>query len=200
MKNNKKNDLRYDEWLSRLFRMDDDVWMRHANGWSVWTRALTMPLLLVALWSHVWFGIGAAVFLTGLVAIWSWLNPRLFPPPKRTDSWHAQAVFGERVWLNRYRVPIPRHHAVMAHLLSGVAATGAVIAVWGAISTVFWPTLIGLVVVLAGKFWFLDRMVWLYNDMKGVDPIYRSWERVPVNDNGAPKRRLRIIGKRGDRQ
>lgn len=29
--------------------------------------------------------------------------------------------------------------------------------------------------VYAGKVWFLDRMVWLYEDMKEVTPEYSGW-------------------------
>ncbi|MBB4302401.1 hypothetical protein GGD81_001428 [Rhodobium orientis] len=188
MKKGNKDRLRYDEWLSRLFRMDDGVWRRHASGWSVWTRAASLPLLVLAVWSHRWIGIGGALCLVGLVVVWIYLNPRIFPAPKRTDTWHARATFGERVWLNRHRIPIPRHHAVVAHLLAGIAATGAVIALWGTFLAAFWPTLVGIVIVLFGKFWFLDRMVWLYQDMKDMDPIYRSWERIPVNDNEAARK------------
>ena len=192
MKKDDKEQFRYDEWLNRLFCMDDAVWMRHASPWSVWTRAVTLPLLLVAIWSHTWIGMTGAIVSVVLVGLWAWLNPRLFTPPSRTDTWPARATFGERVWLNRQRVAIPRHHAVAAHLLSGITATGAVIAIWGAATSALWPALLGTAVTMLGKFWFLDRMVWLYLDMKNADPIYRSWERAPVNDNANPgKRRKR---------
>ncbi|MGH1393463.1 MAG: DUF6653 family protein [Trichormus sp.] len=26
-----------------------------------------------------------------------------------------------------------------------------------------------------GKLWYLDRMVWLYTEMKDINPEYRSW-------------------------
>ena len=29
--------------------------------------------------------------------------------------------------------------------------------------------------IYLGKMWFLDRMVWLYEDMKDTTPEYRSW-------------------------
>lgn len=38
-----------------------------------------------------------------------------------------------------------------------------------------WPLLLGSLVVYAGKLWYLDRMVWLYEDMKDRDPRYRAW-------------------------
>ena len=37
--------------------------------------------------------------------------------------------------------------------------------------------LLGAAVSYAGKLWFCDRMVWLYEDMKDRDPQYRSWLR-----------------------
>ena len=183
-----KNDLRYDQWLASLMRMDDTVWDRHANGWSVWTRFFSLPLMLAAIWSHVWIGGIGATALVALVAFATWINPRLFPAPKTTDTWHAKATFGERVWLNRGRVPIPRHHAVMAHILAFGGAIGAVIALWSAFTTALWPMIFGATVVIFSKLWFLDRMVWLYEDMKTRDPVYRSWTRTAVNDNGTESR------------
>jgi len=29
--------------------------------------------------------------------------------------------------------------------------------------------------VYCGKLWFLDRMVWLYEEMKELHPPYRRW-------------------------
>ncbi|WP_377193710.1 DUF6653 family protein [Ruegeria meonggei] len=37
--------------------MKDEVWLRHANPWSVWARVLTpLPLLALAIWSRAWIG------------------------------------------------------------------------------------------------------------------------------------------------
>jgi hypothetical protein len=35
----------------------------------------------------------------------------------------------------------------------------------------------GAALVYAGKLWFLDRMVWLYADMKNATPTYRRWSQ-----------------------
>jgi hypothetical protein len=32
-----------------------------------------------------------------------------------------------------------------------------------------------MVIVVLGKSWFLDRMVWLFDEMKDVNPDYRCW-------------------------
>ena len=165
------------EHIARLFRMTDDVWARHANGWSVWTRIASFPFMVLALWSHVWIGwLGAAVAVAA-VSVWIWLNPRIFAIPLHTDTWAAKVTFGERVWLNRNTIPIPDHHARMAQILSVVSGVGFITAVAGAIVTWVWPTIVGVILVYAGKLWFCDRMVWLYEDMKDRDPDYRSWLR-----------------------
>ena len=39
----------------RFMGMKDEVWLRHINPWSVWTRVLTpLPLLALAIWSRAW--------------------------------------------------------------------------------------------------------------------------------------------------
>jgi hypothetical protein len=47
--------------------------------------------------------------------------------------------------------------------------------VWGLYALAIWPTLFGGTLILLGKLWFVDRMVWLYEDMKDASPVYRSW-------------------------
>ena len=36
--------------LESIFRMTDEVWSRHTNPWSVWTRFLTLGLIVLAVW------------------------------------------------------------------------------------------------------------------------------------------------------
>lgn len=161
--------------LSRLFIGSEAVWERHASGWSVWTRVATGPLLPFAILSHIRIGWTWALAITTLLAVWLWLNPRIFAKPKTTRPWHARAVLGERVWINRDKVPIPAHHARAAFIVSLIAAAGSVIALFAAIVGWFWPTISGTAVMVLGKLWFCDRMVWLYDDMKDAVPEYRSW-------------------------
>ncbi len=40
-----------------------------------------------------------------------------------------------------------------------------------------WPTLLGAVLIYLGKMWFIDRMVWLFEDMKDQHPPYAAWLR-----------------------
>jgi len=165
------------DWARRIawaFAMDDATWKRHANPWSFWTRFFAFPLLVLAIWSRVWLGWGALIPIAAL-AVWLWYNPRAFPPPRSTDNWFSKGALGERVWLNRDVIPIPAHHTRMASLLSALAATGTIFLVWGLYAFDIWPTLFGMALAIFGKLWFVDRMVWLYEDMKNTSPEYRSW-------------------------
>jgi hypothetical protein len=46
---------------------------------------------------------------------------------------------------------------------------------WGLYALAIWPTLSGMALIMLGKLWLVDRMVWLYEDMKNASPEYRSW-------------------------
>ena len=154
--------------------MDDKTWRRHANPWSVFTRTSALPLIVLAVWSRVWLGWWSIPFIA-LSILWTWLNPRIFRQPKTTNHWASKGVFGERVWLNRKNVPVPEHHRNFPNILSVVSAVATLFVVWGGIMLDLWPTIFGIVVAILSKYWFLDRMVWLYEDMKDADPEYQSW-------------------------
>jgi hypothetical protein len=160
--------------IEKVMSMGADAWRRHANPWSVYTRFLSMPLLGLAIWSREWIGLW---FLapTALAIFWLWINPRLFPVPASTDNWASKAVLGERIWMRRKTIPIPRHHATAALVLATVSAIGALQFLYGAIALEPVMLSYGLVVTLLGKAWFLDRMVWLYEDMMHTSAEYRDW-------------------------
>ena len=159
----------------RGMKMDDATWARHSNPWSVWTRFSCLPLIVLAIWSRVWLGWWCLVPLA-LALGWTWLNPRAFPPPTSTDNWASKGTFGERVFLNRKTVPIPPHHARWAVVLGGLSATGLPVLVWGLWQLDVAWTLLGLVLIVVPKVWFVDRMVWLFEDMKDAHPAYASWQ------------------------
>jgi hypothetical protein len=164
-------------FFSRLMSMNDAAWERHASPLSVWTRVITgLPIILFAVWSIRLLGWWSLSTL-GIAFFWIWLNPRLFSPPGNTDNWASKTTFGERVWLNRSTCPIPRHHAQWARFLSIVAGLGFLVALIGALLNRILPTIAGGLVSWFGKMWFCDRMVWLYEDMKGTHPEYGSWLR-----------------------
>ena len=162
--------------LARAHRLDEEGWQRHASPWSVWTRVAILPLLALAVWSRAWIGWWCLLPVAALV-LWSFVNPRAFPPPATTTAWSARAVMGERVWLARKAVAIPAHHARMAAATSATAAAGLPLIAWGLWRLEPWPLLGGLVLSLGGKFWFLRGMVRLFDDMAQDVPIYRRWLR-----------------------
>ncbi|MFT5849954.1 MAG: hypothetical protein ACI9H6_000783 [Patiriisocius sp.] len=47
---------------------------------------------------------------------------------------------------------------------------------WGLYALNVWAVLVGLILVILDKMWFLDRMVWVYEDMKYKSEEYLSWE------------------------
>lgn len=150
----------------RMMGMDDVIWARHANPLSVYSRFSILPLMTLSILSRVWLGWGALLPI-GLVLLWTWWNPRAFGPPSSTNNWASYGTFGERLFLNRRSVPIPDHHSAWGIGLSIVSGFGAVVWIWG-----LWiidPGLIlaGLTLMVGGKTWFFDRMVWLYHDMSG---------------------------------
>jgi hypothetical protein len=162
--------------LAEFHGMTEDVWGRHANPWSAWTRVPVLPALCFFVWAREWMGWWSLPPIAALL-VWTWWNPRIFPEPATTDSWASRAVMGERIWLNRYVAPIPDHHAVWANLLVGVSATGLPPLLWGLLALDLGWLLLGLVLTIGGKMWFLDRMVWLFEDMAAVHPEYAAWRR-----------------------
>ncbi len=158
--------------IAKLMKMDDETWLRHANPWSVWTRFATMPFLALAIWSRTWIG-GWAWLIFAALCVWLWLNPRIFGIPKTYDTWAARGVFGERIWLNRDQVPVPQHHRKLPNFLSAVQSIGLIIMIYGLWRYNLGFTIAGLIAIYA-KAWFVDRMVWLYEDMKNHYPQYRQ--------------------------
>jgi Family of unknown function (DUF6653) len=170
-------------FFTRLMSMDDATWERHASPLSVWTRIITgLPIILFAVWSIRRIGWWSLAVI-GIAFFWIWINPRLFSPPGNTNNWASKATFGERVWLNRSKYPIPDHHVKWGLFLSIVAGAGFFVAVMGAYLNMPLPTISGGLISWFAKIWFCDRMVWLYEDMKDTRPEYSSWLRASEKNN-----------------
>ncbi|WP_299850799.1 DUF6653 family protein [uncultured Roseovarius sp.] len=149
----------------RLMGMKDEVWLRHANPWSVWSRVLTpLPLLALAIWSRSWIGSGAWVAVAVVLA-WVWMNPRIFSQPKTFNSWSAEGVLGERVWL-RQRDKIAGHHKRVANALAIGSGLGLLPFAYGLWAYDLGFTCLGIGVISVGKMWFVDRMTWVWRDFQ----------------------------------
>lgn len=152
----------------RLMSMDDAAWARHANPLSVWSRMSCLPLLSLAVYSRAWIGWWSLAAVVAALA-WTWGNPRLFAPPERMDSWASRGTLGERLFLDRNTNPVPAHHARAAHVLAALSALGLAPLAWGLAVLDPWAVCAGLAMVILCKLWFVDRMVWLYEEMRGGD-------------------------------
>ncbi len=156
--------MSWEHAIVRTFAMSDEIWARHANPWSGWTRVATTPFLFLALWSYVWIG-WWALLPVALLLVWLWLNPRVFPTPAHFDHWMSKGVMGERLWTRRAQRPIPERHARAARLITLGSVAFMVPAIYGLIVENFWAALLGFHAAAAMKIWFVDRMVWLYEEM-----------------------------------
>lgn len=153
----------------RMMAMDERTWARHANPWSGWTRVAIGPLLILAIWSRDWIGLWCLVPI-GLLLVWNWVNPRAFGEPRNLDNWMSLAVLGERWFLARKRVPLPAHHIRAANTMTAVAMVGLLPLVYGLWALSPGWTVAGAVLAFGGKFMFLDRCVWIFQDMTGHVP------------------------------
>ena len=162
--------------IAKAFHLTDENWMRHANPISVWSRYSVLPIIVLTLWSRVWIGYWCLIPIALSIA-WMFLNPILFQEPTSTKNWASKAVLGERVFMNRDQVDIPAiHRTPLFAILNTVSSIGLIVAIWAAVSYSFAGAIVGVSAAYLGKSWFLDRMVWLYEDMKNNNDVYKSWD------------------------
>lgn len=161
-------------FAERLMAMDDVAWARHANPKSGWSRIFGGVFIFMAAWSAFWIGWWSAIPIA-LVMIWTYVNPRLFAPPRHTNAWATKAVLGERVFLNRKSVPIPEGFVRANWITTSVSIVFILPTVWGFISRDMALAATGWSGVMVGKFWFIDRCAWLWEEMKDADERYRKW-------------------------
>jgi hypothetical protein len=159
--------------IANLFRLTDENWMRHANPWSVWTRYSVLPAIILAFWSRVWIGWFSAIPAVISLA-WMFFNPVFFRKAKSTKNWASKSVLGERIWMNRNKIQVPDRHKTLPKILNGVSSIGMLLAIWSIITLSIWPAILGVTLAYLGKSWYLDRMVWIFEDMKDI-PEYEKW-------------------------
>ncbi len=159
--------------IAKLFNLTDENWMKHANPVSVATRYSVLPVIVLAFWSRVWIGWWSAI-PAALSLAWMFLNPVFFARPKSTDNWASKSVLGERVWMNRKEIPVPKRHHRLPEILNLVSSVGMILAIYAIVALDIWPAITGVALAYLGKSWYLDRMVWLFEDMKDR-PEYGKW-------------------------
>jgi hypothetical protein len=163
--------------VAKLFGLEGENWMRHANPLSVWTRFAVLPLLAISIWSRDWIGWWSLVPLA-LSLIFMVVNPLLFPKPRSTRNWTSKAVFGERVWADRNTVELPEQFRTsrVPAVTQAIQVIGVAVLAWGLVELDLLTVVTGIVVIQTAKTWYLDRMVLLFEDMKGSRPEYATWE------------------------
>lgn len=164
------------DFTQRAMRMTDASWARHANPWSVYSRILGGTLVFFAIWSIYWIG-WFSLFAIAIAIVWIYVNPRLFAPPKEASSWAAKGVLGERAFLHRKDIPIPRGHLIIGWITTSVSIAFLAISVYGILYRDFWIAFSGWHASMLAKIWFVDRMVWLWDLMKDRHPVYAAWSR-----------------------
>ncbi len=155
--------MNFDKLLLRVFLPDDDSWLKHANPWSTWSRFATLPFIILAIWSRVWIGWYCLIPLAILI-IWVVINPTFFSKPATFERWISKAVLGERIYMNRKEVPLPVHHRLPVTILTILQTLAGLLLAYGLWKLHIHLTLLGTVSIYLSKMWFLDRMVWLYED------------------------------------
>jgi hypothetical protein len=159
--------------IASVFRLNEKNWMKHANPWSVWTRYSVLPLIVLAFWSRVWIGWWCAIPAAVSLA-WMFFNPVFFKKARSTNNWASKSVLGERVWMKRDTIDVPQIHKTAPKILNGISSVGMLLSILVIITLFIWPAVLGVALAYLGKSWYLDRMVWLYEDMKHV-PEYAEW-------------------------
>jgi hypothetical protein len=152
------------EKLEKAFRLDGDIWLRHANPWSVYTRIPIPAALTAAVWSRTRLGRWSLVPVAAVCG-WTWVNVRAFPAPQSLDHWASKAVLGERMWNAAENAPLAARHRSAVAILTGVNALGLPLIIWGTWARKGGVLVAGLAVQTLGKLWTLDRMVWFYEDV-----------------------------------
>ncbi len=106
-----------------------------------------MPVLAAGLYLHNWWILGAVI-------IWLFINPVIFPKPKRVDNWMSKGVLGEQLYFKdgkKMKWDLPT--------LLNVLNVPVFIAFlyFGWIQDLPAMILAGLLTMTI-KFWFIDRM------------------------------------------
>jgi hypothetical protein len=165
--------MNIEKTLARLFGLEGDRWLRHANPKSVYSRFPVLFMIATSVWSRVWIGRYFLVPLS-VTLLWTFFNPRLFDEPDSFHSWAAKGVLGERIWKDRDSYDIPTVWARQTHALNAVQLVAMGPFLIGLYELQGWMTVAGLSVAFLSKVWFFDRMVWLFENRRENETV-REW-------------------------
>jgi hypothetical protein len=166
-----------DRTIAKLFGLEGENWMRHANPASVWTRFTVLSILSLAIWSRDWIGAWSLLGV-GLAIAWMFVNPLLFKAPSSTRNWASRAVLGERIWVDRDKVALPEQFrsAAPSLIANAYSTIGMGILAFGLVDLNLLATVTGILIIHGGKAWYLDRISLLFAEMKGSSDEYAAWD------------------------
>jgi len=84
-------------------------------------------------------------------------------------------VLGERVWLERKKLVLSTRERWMPQVGNAVALVGLVVLAYGLIDLVAWAAVVGTLVTIGGKLYFLHEMTRIYAAHKYEDPVWAGW-------------------------
>ena len=86
-------------------------------------------------------------------------------------------MFGERIWTERGSVELPpQFRSEVLSVTYAIQVVGLAVLAWGLYQMHLLEVVSGLVILQTAKAWFIDRMVLLFEHMKGTNPTYAAWE------------------------
>lgn len=150
--------------IAKAFEMKDEMWSRHANPWSVWTRFAAIPAGILAIWSRVWLGWWALIPVAAVV-VWLVINPFVFSPVTTPRNWASKGIYGEKLWLHERSLVPPGHRTILRRLIF-VGIGGFALTAWGLIELRIWPTVFGATLVALAQLWRIDRMGLFYDELQ----------------------------------
>jgi len=121
-------------------------------------------LIVLAIWSWGWIGWGACIPLLGAL-IWTYLNPSVFPEPASFDSWASLGVMGERIHIYRPG-DVANHHQTPLKWLTWLPLVGLIPLALGLVRLDAALTVLGTLLMVLLKLWFVDRMVWIAREWR----------------------------------
>jgi hypothetical protein len=131
--------------------LSEKSWEKHSNKWSGWSRVLAMPLIGSSLYLHNWF-----ILLLSIA--WIIINPFIFSKPQKIDNWMSKGVIGEKIYYSEkryFRLDLP----TALNLINIPLFTAFIYFAWKGQLT---NTILSGLLVMIVKFWFIDRMVSVY--------------------------------------
>jgi len=133
----------------------DTFWRRHSNPKSGWSRVLTLPAILYAVYRRNW---RLLVAVLGFTAV----NPVLFPPPETDDAWMTRVVLAERWWTGeRDGGLLDASYPNALNLLNVPATMYALLAAYRRKPL---RTALACGASMALKFWYVGELVRRYDD------------------------------------